>query len=373
MDKLKYIKLENEDGSYSSSIPLAVDSGYVDVNGTSLTNVLENTATKTEVQALASGSPAGVYETVAELTTADPDHSKVYVVAADDHWYYYNNGWQDGGLYQSVLGNLDKTLMSDNKIPSSKDIGEKLNPIVYTKNLFNINEAIDNYYYNSSGTLVYNANYFSTNLIYLKQGETVYASDYNNGEYTNTYGHIEKINKFDFSGRFIERVEGSATKSFYEATEDGFVNFTVGKSSLSSINNYGLWKFPMYKKLNYQYEINNNDLILKNEHNIEDISKQYNYFDFSNSLTHHYIDGKGTIVYSAVNRYFCTNPIPCKIGDVFYSQFFGNGTVKLFQATKYDTNKQRIGRDSLGSSGAASYTAAHNGYIIFNCYPSSAI
>lgn len=40
MDKLKYIKLENEDGSYSESIPLAVDSNYVDINGEILTNVI---------------------------------------------------------------------------------------------------------------------------------------------------------------------------------------------------------------------------------------------------------------------------------------------------------------------------------------------
>ena len=102
MDKLKYIKLENEDGSYSSSIPLAVDSNYVDVNGSTLTNVLNQKATKAEVQALASGSPAGVYSTFSALTTADPDHSKIYVVIEDGHWYYYNNGWQDGGTYQAV-------------------------------------------------------------------------------------------------------------------------------------------------------------------------------------------------------------------------------------------------------------------------------
>lgn len=46
MDRLKYIKLENEDGSYSSSIPLAVDSDHVDVNGTTLTNKLSHIDTE---------------------------------------------------------------------------------------------------------------------------------------------------------------------------------------------------------------------------------------------------------------------------------------------------------------------------------------
>lgn len=92
MDRLKYIKLENEDGSYSDSIPLAVDSDHVDVNGNTLTNELNNKANisninnlQSQINGLASGSPAGVYETVSALIAADPDHSKIYLVSADGH------------------------------------------------------------------------------------------------------------------------------------------------------------------------------------------------------------------------------------------------------------------------------------------------
>ena len=49
MDKLKYIKLENEDGSYSESIPLSVDADHVDINGNSLTNELASKATKNDI------------------------------------------------------------------------------------------------------------------------------------------------------------------------------------------------------------------------------------------------------------------------------------------------------------------------------------
>jgi hypothetical protein len=51
-----------------------------------------------------SGSPAGVYDTVADLESADPDHSKIYVVTATGNWYYYNttnSAWTSGGAYQS--------------------------------------------------------------------------------------------------------------------------------------------------------------------------------------------------------------------------------------------------------------------------------
>ena len=102
MDKLKYIKLENEDGSYGESIPLAVDADHVDINGVELSNILNTYATKKEVEIIASGSPAGVYATVSELTAADPDHSKIYIVGADGKWYYYNNDWVAGGIYQAA-------------------------------------------------------------------------------------------------------------------------------------------------------------------------------------------------------------------------------------------------------------------------------
>jgi hypothetical protein len=97
MDKLKYIKLENEDGSYSDSIPLAVDSDHVDVNGDTLTNELNKKAStalvntnttnlQNQINSLASGSPKGVYETAAALKTANPD-TGVYIITTDGHVY----------------------------------------------------------------------------------------------------------------------------------------------------------------------------------------------------------------------------------------------------------------------------------------------
>ena len=41
MDKIKYVKLEQQDGSYSEAIPLAVDASSIDINGSILPEVLE--------------------------------------------------------------------------------------------------------------------------------------------------------------------------------------------------------------------------------------------------------------------------------------------------------------------------------------------
>lgn len=135
MDKLKYIKLKNEDGSYSESIPLSVDGQYVDINGQSLTNKINTLATKDELSAVASGSPAGVYNTVSALTTADPNHSKIYVVTEDGCWYYYNNGWQSGGVYQAIqIDDSDETIIRIDDSLGNESIGDPtyINKVIRT-------------------------------------------------------------------------------------------------------------------------------------------------------------------------------------------------------------------------------------------------
>ena len=116
MEKLKYIKIEHEDGTLSENVPIGADASNIDVSAsktlntklseldandtqhtnaistlnTSLNNEISNRISavsnlQSQVSSLASGSPAGVYATVAALTSADPDHSKIYVVTADGH------------------------------------------------------------------------------------------------------------------------------------------------------------------------------------------------------------------------------------------------------------------------------------------------
>lgn len=149
MDKLKYVKLENEDGSYSSSIPLAVDSNYVDVNGTTLTAALATKADaasvnsslstiEAEISGLASGSPKGVYETTAALVSANPD-TGVYIVTADGHIY----SWTKNGSSAIDLGTYQATEIPANSVSLSK-LNNKTNGTININN-FEVTGYTDGY------------------------------------------------------------------------------------------------------------------------------------------------------------------------------------------------------------------------------------
>ena len=75
----------------SETYPIGVDAINVDMaNGNNLEeeiSLLKSTDInlQAEIESVASGSPAGVYSTVAALTSADPDHSKIYLVTANGH------------------------------------------------------------------------------------------------------------------------------------------------------------------------------------------------------------------------------------------------------------------------------------------------
>lgn len=69
-----------------------------------------------EIQNVASGSPKGVYANLSALKSAKPNgDSGIYVTTDNGHWYYYSDGWKDGGVYQasaSLNQTTDKVLYS---------------------------------------------------------------------------------------------------------------------------------------------------------------------------------------------------------------------------------------------------------------------
>ena len=74
----------------------------------------------TRIGGIAEGSPKGVYPNLAALQAAKPNgDSGIYVTSDNGHWYYYSNGWKDGGVYQASM-NLNPT--TDQILHSSIDL-----------------------------------------------------------------------------------------------------------------------------------------------------------------------------------------------------------------------------------------------------------
>ena len=203
LDKVKYVKLEKEDGSFSNPIPLSVDGNYIDINGKTLNEELNDKATKEEVQAVASGSPAGTYTTVAALTTADPNHNKIYLVTADGRWYYYNNGWQSGGIYQATgieVGSIKDNELKDNGISPQKIKGHSI------INIFNKNDVnnVVNKKLATDGTLTTGTNYSTSDYISVCANTTYYST-------INMAGNAPAIAFYDKNKTFISYVTTPGT------------------------------------------------------------------------------------------------------------------------------------------------------------------
>ncbi|MDT2808392.1 M14 family zinc carboxypeptidase [Vagococcus lutrae] len=93
-----------------------------------------------QLSSIVSGAPKGTYKTLQALKEAYPDGTEgVFLVLENGHWYYYADGWQDGGVYQSQ-GIQDKSVTPI-----------KTTFIEPAKNLINFDEVIENKTINSIG------------------------------------------------------------------------------------------------------------------------------------------------------------------------------------------------------------------------------
>lgn len=111
MNKLKYIKIEKEDGNLSEKMPIGADASNIDTSSGSnvedelisiknKNNIQDNTLIKLQNQiiGLADNSPIPANGIEQMLDT-----SKIYVNIQDGMWYYYyDSKWNEGGIYQTL-------------------------------------------------------------------------------------------------------------------------------------------------------------------------------------------------------------------------------------------------------------------------------
>lgn len=147
MDKLKYIKIEDEDGSLSDNIPLGVNaenvditsgegsktlSDYINENDSQINNLKNsNTSLSNQIKSLSSGAPKGSYETTSALQSANPE-TGVYIVQADGHIY----SWTKDGEEAIDLGVYQSTEIADNSIEYRHLTDEVKNSLVFKSSNF---------------------------------------------------------------------------------------------------------------------------------------------------------------------------------------------------------------------------------------------
>lgn len=97
--------------SVNSSLTLKANQSDLNSTNTIVTSKADKAYVDTQIQSVASGSPKGVYATLAALQTAFPTgNTNIYLVTSDGKWYYWNSSaWTAGGTYQST-GIADKSV-----------------------------------------------------------------------------------------------------------------------------------------------------------------------------------------------------------------------------------------------------------------------
>ena len=148
-----------------------------------------------KVNSVASGSPAGVYATSTDLETADPDHTKIYLVQADGNWYYYdttNSEWVAGGLYQTAQTITDVSLTNENLGANSKIVGANLNNVYknigYISNLnTDLIWELGNIYGTTGAEVDSTTKIRTDEYYYATKGDVIYSDD----------GYLFAIRKFN--------------------------------------------------------------------------------------------------------------------------------------------------------------------------------
>lgn len=120
----------------------------------------------TQIASVASGSPKGVYATLALLQAAYPTgNSNIYVVSADGKWYYWSGtAWGSGGVYQTTgIGDASITNKMLSKTYSYGQTGA---------NLFDVDSiTTGRYLYSTIGTTDVAAGYNVTDYIPVMPGK----------------------------------------------------------------------------------------------------------------------------------------------------------------------------------------------------------
>lgn len=257
-----------------TAVDIKADANTASISTETSQRISNDTSLQNLINSLSSGSPADVYDTYANLTTADPDHDKIYVVTADGKWYYYSQSlsqWTEGGTYQSSEISDDSIKLSNLKEDVIKQRYDNI-----TNNVLNPFDCRDNCAIASAdGSISTNSAYWITNKIYLNADDDLHFYMEKDGRYTHTNPY--KMAVYDIDDSFIEATTSLSNnyvatqncyvilqyKKEYSSFEDRFargaVIFTDEQPWVNSMR-YPWYKNTSSKKNNINLNIISNDL-----------------------------------------------------------------------------------------------------------------
>ena len=164
-----------------------------------------------KADAMASGSPKGVYATLALLQAAYPTGTTgAYLVTADGKWYYWSgSAWVSGGTYQS-------TGIVDGSVPI-----RKLNFKIPTNNLFDFEGITLGFLLSSGdGSLVANATYYVSDWINVEGIMQAVCSSY-----------LYRVAFYDINKAFLSVQNGINPSSPINIPDNAFYIRTSAKST----------------------------------------------------------------------------------------------------------------------------------------------
>lgn len=238
------------------------------INGTPFDGTSDITITGSG--ALAVG---GVYHTIADLITANPDNGRTYITTDNGNWNYWNGTtWVAGGVYQSV-GISDASVTPENLttsiIPNNKKINN-YNLLSQTKDLYIVNDAI------SHSGIVNVTGKFGTGsivLFLLEKNDTIYTVK---GKYSTvvTDGWHSLPTNFYVTGGGNEYIGVVGATHYSQTGGNGFYNFSAADINAEYFNtsefipDYDFSIFSVYENIDIVNKIENTIKIVNDQTNI---------------------------------------------------------------------------------------------------------
>ncbi|WP_440338368.1 hypothetical protein [Megamonas funiformis] len=221
-------------------------------------------ADKTALEKVASGSPAGVYDSLLSLQSAEgTDKTKIYITTDNGNWNYWNGStWVSGGVYQATQ--IEINSLSPNLMTFFNAVG----------NLLKTTSIIEGKNFDDTGNIVENETTFITDYIKVKPSTIYKVFSLNCVLYNSNKNKIKTITPPD----------GSLVFTFTTTEDTTYIRTSGG---IEAIENNSLFVFEGLKDSDKFKDIKghslNDEILVKIDNtNLNDKVVGYNKTDFIN-------------------------------------------------------------------------------------------